>query len=126
MDSCYGDFRDTIQDSDKNFRSLSDKTSECLIEINDVLHEIRIIKQVLNHRASFWETMHNIPPRGQKTQEHLRRWALGKNEDFPVCSWKVTNCNPIAVRDASYSGTDAIEKQAPSVKNKVRAHGQHI
>lgn len=121
MDVYYALFKKTLQDADVTFRDLSNKASQCLMDINDVLHEIDIIKQVLDHRSSVWETMHNIPARGQETQEHLRRWVAGKPEECPRCPWRGDSCNPYAVRDASYSGIDRIEKDAQGVQNKVRS-----
>ncbi|KAL1875797.1 hypothetical protein Daus18300_002988 [Diaporthe australafricana] len=109
VDIQYDKFEKNMGTSDQVFRQLSEKIAKCLMNINDVLHEIEIIKQVLDHRASVWESMHQIPSRAQ---ESLPGW---KTLTPKVCVWHVKNCNPYEVRDFSYFDTDKLEKDAETV-----------
>lgn len=81
------------------------------MEINDVLHEIDIIKQVLEHRSTVWEVMHGISAKGKENSN--------QNQSQTECKW-VDDCDPVDFRDTSCEGTERIEKYAHIVQNKVR------
>ncbi|KAI1138713.1 hypothetical protein F5Y05DRAFT_412585 [Hypoxylon sp. FL0543] len=118
VDECYGQFKSSLGQSDFKFRSLSDKASTCLMNINDVLNEIEIIKKVSEQRASVWEDMHN--QRDRRGPEATSRTC---------CTWGVKGCNPSKVTESSQREIDKIEKSAKVVQKKASdlmslLHGQ--
>ncbi|KAI0891957.1 hypothetical protein F4806DRAFT_500536 [Annulohypoxylon nitens] len=112
VDDCYDKFKSNLGNSDQNSKILSQIAMECLMDINDVLTEMDIIKTVLDHRASVWEKMHDIPPRTQNTLKSSNALYFET-----VCKLGVT-CDPYEVRDSLYGDTDKIERNAKSVQKK--------
>ncbi|RWA05435.1 hypothetical protein EKO27_g9671 [Xylaria grammica] len=122
VDQCFDEFKSSLGKADENFRHLSKHAAECLMDIQDVINELEIIKQVLDHRSSIWEDMHNIPSRGQGNMWDVEA-ASGK------CSWGDDTCKPHEIRDAAYGDTDNIERRAKRVQKKANdlmtlLHGQ--
>ncbi|KAF3765043.1 hypothetical protein M406DRAFT_331357 [Cryphonectria parasitica EP155] len=109
VDDCYKTFRHNVKRSKVAFRELSNRATECLIDINDVVHEIEIIIEVLDHRSSVWEKMHGIPPRGNENSEN--------HKDCPVADNK---CDPYEIRDSSYGDADKVHKDAQNVQKKIK------
>ncbi|KAI0411243.1 hypothetical protein F5X98DRAFT_384194 [Xylaria grammica] len=122
VDQCFDEFKSCLGKADENFRHLSKHAAECLMDIKDVINELEIIKQVLDHRSSIWEDMHDIPPRGQENA-----WDVEAASE--KCSWGDDTCKPSEIRDASYGDTDNIERRAKRVQKKANdlmtlLHGQ--
>ncbi|KAI0379265.1 hypothetical protein F5Y04DRAFT_290476 [Hypomontagnella monticulosa] len=110
IDECYEQLKFWLGKSDRKFKSLSEEATTCLMNINDVLNEIGIIKQVLDHRSSVWEEMHGMLPRGQRGRRGMK---------VDSCIWGIGACNPSAVRDSLYYKTDKIERNAEMVQKKA-------
>lgn len=105
----YLEFKEKIGKSEVSFTKLSNKTTQCLLDINDVLHEVGMVRQVQERRSKVWEKMHGIPPKGRKKSS---------NQSLAECSF-TTDCNPVRVRDNSFESIDRIESEAKIVQTKI-------
>ncbi|KAK6208414.1 hypothetical protein LQW54_006896 [Pestalotiopsis sp. IQ-011] len=113
IDKCYSSFRKDLGKSEKSFGNLTEDATTCLMDINDVQHEIGIIRQILKHRSQAWKELHDNPPKARKgsqtSESAFRR---------PCCSWGIETCDPSSISDFSYGDIDRIEKDAVRVQKK--------
>lgn len=110
----YVEFRHHLGRSDKVFRQLSQSVAQCLLNINDVLQEIQIIKSVLDHQCNIWESMHQSH---SGVQGSLPRFDVPSRRG---CVWGFKDCNPDEVKVACYFNVDKIERDACAVQAKVK------
>lgn len=110
----YVEFRHHLGRSDKVFRQLSQNVAQCLLNINDVLQEIFIIKSVLDHQCNIWESMHQSRPGPQGSLPRLG------DSSHRRCVWGFKDCNPDEVKASCYFNVDKIERDAYAVQAKVK------
>lgn len=83
------------------------------MDIQDVLNELEIIKQIAEQKFKVWAELHNNPPVDRK-ESHKCDAAQIKR-----CSWGIENCNPSSIRGSSYGYLNKIQKSAEVVHKKV-------
>ncbi|KAI1088018.1 hypothetical protein F5B19DRAFT_473158 [Rostrohypoxylon terebratum] len=113
VDDCYDKFKSHLGNSDQNFSTLSQTSMECLMDINDVLTEIDIIKHVLHDQYDIWKKMHATSHEDQKL-------STGST-DVPgkSCKWGISSCDPPKDEHPLHGDAGKIEASAKVVQGKV-------
>ncbi|KAF7529426.1 hypothetical protein G7054_g9849 [Neopestalotiopsis clavispora] len=132
-DEYYDEFKKTLGVSGKHFGRLSNNATICLLEIDDVCNEVKIIQRVLRDRERVW------------TQLHAKKSSCGRMDDdndhsedvvdscsHPLtgtCSWGFPDCTPNIVEASLRNNLLEIENTAHAVREKVHGlvallHGQ--
>ncbi|KAG7048446.1 ankyrin repeat and protein kinase domain-containing protein [Colletotrichum scovillei] len=111
VDGHYDTFKDSLGTSDKVFGELSTKVTNCLMNINDVLHELEIIKDVFEQRWSVWKRLHEM---------------TGKKDR---CKWGIKGCRPKHARSDFDVVVQKVDGDAKNVQTKTKEligllHGQ--
>lgn len=59
INECYADFETRLGESDQKFLKNFKTPTRCLIEIDDVVNELTMIKRVQQDQALVWQALHS-------------------------------------------------------------------